>query len=175
MITRGGGDAATLAPQIRQAVWNIDGAIPMERLYTMQEFISDSVATPRLAMMAVGAFALLALLLAAIGVYGVLSYTVGLRRAEFGIRQALGADRDRILGLVLRQGLALAVVGMVCGVALSLVLGRFLNALLYDVSATHVPTLLGVSLMLTLVAVAACLLPAIRATRVDPAGALRAE
>ncbi len=168
-------DARTLGPQIREAVWNIDRAIPMQNLHTMQEFISDSVATPRLAMMAVGSFALLALLLASIGVYGVLSYTVGLRRAEFGIRQVLGADRDRILGLVLKQGLVVAAVGVGVGLALSLALGRFLNSLLYGVTATHVPTLAGVTVVLTLVAMAACIIPAVRATRVNPAGALRAE
>ncbi len=175
LITRAGVDPRTLGPQIREAVWNIDSRIPMENLHTMQEFISDSVATPRLAMMAVGSFALLALLLASIGVYGVLSYTVGLRRAEFGIRQALGADRDRILGLVLRQGLRVTALGVVSGLVLSLALGRFLNSLLYQVTATHVPTLAGVTVVLTLVAMVACIIPAIRATRVDPAGALRAE
>jgi putative ABC transport system permease protein len=164
-----------LAADLRRTVWGMDAAIPMEEIHTMDEYISASVRTPRLAMWSMAGFALLALALAAIGVYGVLSYAVGLRAGEFGIRQVLGADRGSILRLVLRQGFVLAALGVGSGVVLSLFAGRLLESQLFGISATHPPTLIGVTLVLSLVAALACALPAVRATAVEPVDTLRTD
>jgi ABC-type antimicrobial peptide transport system permease subunit len=120
-------------------------------------------------------FAAVAVILASLGIYGVLAFSVGQRTSEFGIRMALGADRANILGLILRQGVALVAGGLALGLAGYFALSSFLGSLLYRIAPTDPATLIVAPLVLALVALAACLLPARRATQVDPMVALRAE
>jgi predicted permease len=142
---------------------------------TMESLISDSLAARRFAMILLGAFAVLALVLASVGIYGVIAYIVGQRTQEIGIRMALGAQRNDVLRLVVWQGARLALMGVSIGIVGALALTRLMTKLLYGVSATDPLTFAGLALILTLVAIAACCLPARRATRVDPAVALRYE
>jgi len=141
----------------------------------MDEVISDSLGRPRMLMHLFGGFAALALLLAALGTYGVLSYQVTERRREIGIRMALGARCEAVLGRVLGDGLKLTTVGLLAGLAGALALTRLMETLLFEVRPTDPATLGGVTAAITLVAIAACLVPALRATRVDPMAALREE
>jgi ABC-type antimicrobial peptide transport system permease subunit len=142
---------------------------------SMEEIISDSLATRRFSMILLGIFAGLALLLASVGIYGVISYVVGERTREMGIRMALGAQRWDILWLILRQGGSLAAAGVVVGVISSLGLARFMTGQLYGIRATDPVTFIAVAVLLGLVALAACCVPAMRAARVDPMVALRYE
>lgn len=141
----------------------------------MEEILADSVAQPRFYASLTGLFATLALLMAAVGVYGVISYSVGRRMKEFGIRIALGAEPSSILGIVIREGVVTTVIGIVIGIALSLAVTRLLSNQLFGV-APEDPRIFGLtSLILMLSALAACWVPAWRAARVDPAITLRCE
>ncbi|MFZ0802095.1 MAG: FtsX-like permease family protein, partial [Terriglobales bacterium] len=142
---------------------------------SMDEIVSTSLAARRFSMILLGVFAGLALLLASVGIYGVISYVVGERTREMGIRMALGAQRSDILWLILRQGGSLAGAGVVLGLVSSLGLARFMTGLLYGVRATDPVTFLAVASLLSLVALAACCVPALRAAKVDPMVALRYE
>ena len=162
-----------IATQIRGAVRGLDATLPLVRMRTMDDVFGSSVARPRFITWLLGGFAGLALLLAAIGTYGILSYMVTEQQQEIGIRMALGAPQSRVLWMVLRQGLLLASAGVVLGVGGALLLGRRFEAMLFGVSATD-PLTIGVVVGLILMtAVVACLIPAIRATRVDPMLAMR--
>ena len=141
----------------------------------MDEIVDDSLADRRFAMILLGAFAVLALVLASIGIYGVVSYLVGERTHEIGIRMALGAHRTDVLKLVLGEGAKMALAGVAAGLAAGLALTRLMAKMLYGVSAADPLTFAGVAATLTFVALAACYLPARRATRVDPIVALRYE
>jgi putative ABC transport system permease protein len=163
----------TLAPQFRQAVQSLDSGLPIVRMRSMEDVVDAAVARPRFMTVLLGVFAGLALLLAAVGTYGVLSYLVTERRQEIGIRMALGADRARILRLVLVRGLVLSGVGLAIGLAAALGLSRVLSALLFNVAPTDPRTLIGVSAIIAAVACVACVIPAWRATRVDPLVVLR--
>jgi predicted permease len=165
----------TLAPQLRAAVSEIDASLPVVRMRTMDEVFEDSVARPQFLALLLAVFAGLALLLAAIGTYGILSYIVSERRQEIGIRMALGADRSAVLGMILRHGLVLTGVGLVAGIASSFLVNRALGSLLFNVRPTDPATLLGVSAIIALVAIVACVIPARSATRVDPLVVLRQE
>src|ERR1700722_2892088 len=142
---------------------------------TMESLISDSLAARRFAMILLGTFAVLALVLASVGIYGVIAYVVGQRTQEIGIRMALGAQRKDVLGLVLWQGTRLALLGVAIGIAGAFALTRLMTDLLYGVAATDPATFAGLALLLIVVAMAACYLPARRAMRVDPVAALRCE
>jgi ABC-type antimicrobial peptide transport system permease subunit len=142
---------------------------------SMEEIISGSLGTRRFSMILLGIFAGLALLLASVGIYGVISYVVGERTREMGIRMALGAQRSDILWLILRQGGTLATVGVVAGLVSSIGLARFMTGQLYGIRATDPMTFLAVAMLLAVVALMACCVPAIRAARVDPMVALRYE
>jgi putative ABC transport system permease protein len=141
----------------------------------MDSILSDSMASRRFAMVLLGSFAILALGLASIGIYGVIAYVVGQRTQEIGIRMALGAQRKDVLGLILWQGTRLALLGAAIGIVGALALTRLMSGLLYGVGATDPATFAGLALVLIAVAMVACYLPASRAMRVDPVAALRSE
>ncbi|PYU42686.1 MAG: hypothetical protein DMG54_15940 [Acidobacteria bacterium] len=164
-----------LAGAVREAVQSIDKNQPLSGATTMDEVIAKSVAPRRFRMLLLGLFALLALLLAVIGVYGVMAYSSTQRTHEFGVRIALGADRQDILKLVVRQGFKLALLGVSIGVGGALLLTRVLSSLLYEVSAHDPLTFSAVAALLMLVALAASYIPARRAMKVDPIVALRYE
>jgi len=165
----------SLARVVRESVNAMDRTLPIVKLRTMDDVFSDSIARQRFLAQLLGIFAGLALALAAVGTYGVLSYLVTERQREIGIRMALGADRSSVLGLVLRQGLSTTVMGLVVGVVGALGLTRLASSLLFEVAPTDPLTFAAVAGMITLVALLACVVPARRATRVDPMVALREE
>jgi putative ABC transport system permease protein len=166
---------ASFVTAFRNAVWSLDKDLPVERVEPMREVLHAQLAAARFNAGLLTLFALVALALAALGVYGVLSYTVAQRSAEIGIRMALGAPRRRVLGLVVGEGVAVALVGVSGGLIASAVVTRLLSRLLFDVSTTDGTVFAGVALLLTVVAVAASFVPARRASRVDPLTAMRRE
>ncbi|MGE0811775.1 MAG: ABC transporter permease [Vicinamibacterales bacterium] len=165
--------AAGLRPTLEAAVRAEDPSVPIVRLRDMDAVFEQSIERPRLLAQLLGGFAGLALLLAAIGTYGVLSYMVAERRREIGIRMALGADQGSVLGEVMRQGLGLTSVGIVAGLAGAVALNRLIASMLFGVQPTDPATIAAVVATITLVAAVACWLPAWRASRVDPNIALR--
>jgi putative ABC transport system permease protein len=160
---------------IKNAILSVDKDQPIFNVKTMDEIISGVVSAQRLAFILLGIFAFLALTLAAVGIYGVTSYSVSQRTHEIGIRMALGARESDVFRLVVGHGLTLGLVGVGLGVAGALVLTRFLASLLYGIRPTDPLTYLVVSLVLTAVAALASYIPARRATKVDPMEALRYE
>ena len=175
LVVRSAGDPLALVPFLRQAVLDLDHDIPLDNVMTMEARVSASVAGPRFYALLLGAFALLALVLASVGLYGVLAYNVTQRRREIGVRMALGAERGTILRLVVRQGLVLTFVGVVLGVAGALGVTRFLKTLLFGVTPNDPGTYVAICALLVIVAGLACWVPARRAARVDPMAALRFE
>lgn len=164
-----------IAPQIRAAVRALDASLPIVRLQTMDDVFGTAVARPRFMTVLLGVFAVLALVLAAVGTYGILSYLVTERQQEIGIRMALGAERRGVLWLVLKQGLLLAGLGLAFGVAGAVAVGRYLQTLLFGISPTDPATLALVSGVILLTASLACLIPALRATHVNPLDVLRGD
>jgi predicted permease len=175
IVVRSGLPMATLQPAIASAVREADPSLPVIGLRPMDDVISGSLRQPRMLMHLFGGFAGLALLLAAIGTYGVLSYLVTQRRREIGIRMALGAERAVVLRTILGHGLKLTCVGLIAGLIAALLLTRLIETLLFEVRPNDPATLTGVAVLITAVAAAASLVPALRATRVDPMVALREE
>jgi predicted permease len=167
--------AGALAGTLERLVREVDPGVPVVRLREMDQVFAESIRRPRLLSQLLAAFAGLALLLAAIGTYGVLSYMVGERRREIGIRVALGAARSSVLALVMKQGLQLTIVGLIVGLVGALGLNRLIASLLFGVEATDPATLIAVVITITLVAAVACWLPAWRASRLDPNVVLRVE
>jgi predicted permease len=162
-----------LSGLIHQTVRSLDAGLPIVNMQTMEDVFGASVSRPRFLTLLLGIFGALALVLAAIGTYGVLSYLVTQRSQEIGIRMALGADRSRVLALILRQGLLLAGTGLLLGGAGAVVAGRLMRTLLFNVSPLDPMTIAAVMAMMTVVALLACVVPALRATRVDPLATLR--
>jgi predicted permease len=160
---------------ITQALQSVNSQIVIYDTHTMLSIISDSLATQRFAMILLGIFAALATLLSCVGIYGVISYIVAQRTNEIGIRMALGAGRANVLRMVLRQAGRMALIGVATGLIIAFALTRLMASMLFGISAHDPLTFLGVALLLTLVALAACYIPARRATRVDPMVALRYE
>jgi len=175
MIVRYDPGATTIGDSLRVAIKGISEENVMSRTQTMESIISDSLASQRFSMAVLGIFAGLALGLASVGIYGVVSYLVGRRTQEIGIRVALGASRFQVLGMVMGDGLKMTLIGVALGVVVAFGLTRLMASLLFGVSARDPLTFVCVAALLTLVALAACYLPARRATRVDPIVALRYE
>jgi putative ABC transport system permease protein len=175
LVVRTDSEPAAIVPAIKNAIRAADKDQPIFNVKTMDEIISGVVSAQRLAFILLGIFAFLALTLAAVGIYGVTSYSVSQRTHEIGIRMALGARESDVFRLVVGHGLTLGLVGVGLGVAGALVLTRFLASLLYGIRPTDPLTYLVVSLVLTAVAALASYIPARRATKVDPMEALRYE
>jgi ABC-type antimicrobial peptide transport system permease subunit len=164
-----------LSGTIRSAVAGLDPSLPIVKLRSVEDVFAEAIGRPRLLAQLLAIFGGLAILLAAIGSYGVLSYMVAERRREIGIRMALGADRQSVLGLVLAQGLGLTVAGVAGGLAIAFAMNRVLASLLFGVRPSDPATIAGVVILMTGVALMACYLPARSATRVDPMIVLREE
>ena len=169
------GDPLLMARPVREALHTVDKDMPMSNVKSMNDMLETSLGQRRLSMILLGAFSAIALLLASLGIYGVLAYSVTQRSRELGIRMALGAARARVLRLVVGQGMALAALGIVIGLVGALLLTRLLSSQLYSITATDPTTFVGVSGLLGAIALVATLVPALRATRVDPVVALREE
>jgi len=161
------------APAIQRQIQEMDKDVPIAKVSTMEQVLADSTAPRRFNLFLLNLFACLALLLALIGLYGALSYNVTAGTREIGIRMALGAQPRKIVQLVIRQGIGLVSLGVVCGLAASFGLTRLMKTLLFGVSATDPLTFVGTALLLPVVALLACWFPARRATKVDPLTALR--
>lgn len=174
-IARTTGDPAALVSAMRERIRAVDEELPVFDVRTMNNVIAESVEQRRFAMLLISIFAAVALFLASIGLYAVMSNLVAQRTGEIGVRMALGADRVDILKLVVRQGAAMTLTGIALGLACSLALTRLLSSMLFEVSATEPVVFILIPLLLTSVALLACLFPARRATRVDPIVALRYE
>jgi hypothetical protein len=175
MVVRTTASPLAMGPAIRAAVHELDPVIPIAQMRTAEDIISDSVAPRRFQMTLILLFAGVALLLASLGIYGVISYSATQRRAEMGIRMALGASGADLHALILRQGLAPVAAGLAVGVAAAIAAGRLLSSLLFEVSGTDPITIMSVSIVLLAVAALACWMPARRAAKCDPSSALRYE
>jgi len=174
-VARTSGDPATVGRAMVRKIQEIDPTITVFDVQTMSSRMSASMARQRFSTIMLGAFALFALILAVVGVYGVMSHLVAQGAHDIGVRMALGAERSRILTMVLRQGMVLTVAGSVLGLAGALALTRVMSTLLFGVSATDVATFTAVPVILIATAALASYIPALRATRVDPVVALRDE
>lgn len=175
LVVRTRADAATLAPALRQAIWSVDKDQPIVRVATMETLLAATAAERRFALFLFEAFGLVALALAAIGLYGVLAGSVTERTQEIGLRLALGAPTPSVLRMVLSQGMKMVVSGIGLGLLAAFAVTRMLQSLLYEVSATDPTTFVSVALLLAAVALLACWIPARRATKVDPMIALRCD
>ena len=175
LVIRTTGDPMSVVPAIRSALKQADPTLALRDVATLDDVIGDSLSTRKFALGLATCFAVLALILAAVGIYGVLAYSVNARTREFGVRLALGATSGNVLLLVLRQGLGWSLTGLAVGIAGALAFGKLLASSLYGVSATDAGTFAMVSVGLIAVVLVACIVPAGRATRVDPIKSLRAE
>jgi putative ABC transport system permease protein len=175
LVVRTRGDAGALAPAIREAIWSVDKNQPIVRVATMDTLLALSQAQRRFALILFEAFGGVALILAAIGIYGILSGSVTERMREIGVRTALGASRASVLTLILRQGLTLAGIGVVIGTAGAAAASQALTSMLYGISQFDPITYVGVIALLASVSAMACWMPAWRAARVDPSITFRAE
>ncbi len=165
----------SVVPSVVSAVHDVDSAVPVQHVQSMDELISDSLSPQRFTMLLLAAFAGLALLLAAVGIYSVLAYAVRRRLREIGIRMALGAQLNDVVRMVVLEGMKPTLVGVLIGLAGALALGRVLSSVIYGVSSRDLATFFTVSLLLTVVGFCASIIPAYRATRVDPMKTLREE
>jgi len=175
LVVRSLGEPSALIPALRSRIWDVDKYAPITRTRTLEQLVSESVEQPRFYTLLLALFAGVAVTLAAIGLYGVMSYSVSQRTREIGIRLSLGAEPLSILRMIIGQGLILILIGVVAGLAAAFALTRLMATLLFGVSATDPTTFALISLALIVVALLACYLPARRATKVDPMMALRCE
>src|SRR5262249_11513713 len=169
------GDPLSLVSPIRYELKQMDRELPMASIASMDQLLSDSISRSRFTMFVLGVFAAIALILTAVGIYGVIAYSVAQRTHEIGIRMALGAQRGNVLGLVLGQGTRLTLIGVGIGAVAASVLTRLMSSLLFGISATDPITFVAVIVMLAAVALLATFVPARHATRVSPVVALRYE
>ena len=175
LVIRTSIDPLSTVEPVRRVVQELDSDLPLTQVGTLEAVVEDSVSQPRFVMTLMALFAVLALLLGTIGIYGVTSFVVSQRQHEIGIRKALGAEHGHVIGLVLKQGFVPIALGMIVGLLAAAASGRVLSSMLFEVSTTDPATYAGVTLMLGVVAVLALWLPARRAAKVDPMRALRSE
>jgi putative ABC transport system permease protein len=175
LVVRTSGDPLTAVAALRRQIWAGDKNMAIAQVTTMNDLVASSITQQRFILLLLGCFAALALALAAVGIYGVMSYAVTQRTHEIGIRMALGARTIDVLKLVVRNGMSLALIGVGVGVAGAFALTRLLRNLLFEVKPTDIATFSTVTLGLLLIALLACYIPARRATKVDPLVALRYE
>lgn len=175
VVIRSTRDLATVSREATKAIHEIDPDLALSNIKSLDDVYAESVAQPRFYMLLLTVFSVLALILSAIGVYGVIAYLVGQRTREIGIRVALGASRTNVIRLVAHEGLTMTVVGIAVGLAGAFGLSRLMQALLFETAPTDVSTYVLVASLLALVAAVACLVPALRASRIDPVLAIRAE
>jgi putative ABC transport system permease protein len=175
VVVRADASPETLLPAIRQKVHELDAELALANVRTMDQWLSNSAAQPRLNTMLLVVFASVALLIASVGIYGVIAYSVSQRTGEIGVRMALGATPSDMLRLIVGEGMKLALIGIVAGLLGGLALGRAVSSLLFGVPVRDPLTFTLVAVVLAGVALAACTIPALRASRVDPIAALRYE
>jgi putative ABC transport system permease protein len=175
LVVRSAANSASVASEIRTELHALDRAVPVQTIGTMGDLVGAGLATRQLPAVLLGLFAALALTLAMVGIYGVISYSVAQRTKEIGIRMALGAERSNVLGLIIRQGMIPVLTGLIAGLVLAIGLNRTLSGVLYGVSPTDPLTFAVVSLVLIVISLIACAVPACRAIRIDPLVALRYE
>jgi predicted permease len=175
ILLKAAGDPALLAGPLKQAVASLDPTIPVQGITTLSEIVGESIEQPRFFAMLSAAFAVLALVLAAVGIYGVMAYVVAQRTTEIGVRIALGATQREVFHLIVGDGLRVTAMGVALGIAGSMLVSRWLTTLLFGVKPGDPLTLAVTAVLLLIVAAAACFVPARRATRVDPMVALRGE
>ena len=175
LVLRGRGDPRSLVAAVRSKLDAIDPTIPLAKVATMDAVLAEAQSQPRFLTLLLTLFSGVALVIATVGIYGVISYSVARRSKEFGLRMALGAQPGRVLALVMKQGLALTAIGVAAGIVAALLLTRLMATLLFGVQPTDPLTFLSVSTILAVVALAASYVPALRATKVDPMKALRYE
>jgi predicted permease len=175
LAVRTAADPGALATPVKNVVWSFDHNLPTSEVVTMDEVVATATAEPRFEMLLLGIFAAVALALAAVGIYGVMSYSVTRRTHEIGIRVSLGASRSNVLMLVVKQGMLLAIIGSSAGIAGALLLSRSMTKLVYGVRPNDPLTFGAAAAVLIIVAFAASCIPARRAMRVDPVVALRHE
>ena len=173
LVVRTNVEPLSLAGAVRNAIWAVDKDQPVSNLRSMDEIVSEAVARQRFSMLLLGIFAALAMVLAAVGIYGVMSYSIAQRTREIGLRIALGAQKSDVLKMILRQGLRFVAAGLAIGLAASFALTRVMASLLFGISATDPATFVSISLMLIAVALLASYIPAVRAMKIDPMLALR--
>jgi putative ABC transport system permease protein len=174
-VVRTTGDPLALAPAVREAIWSLDKDLPISRVQTMEQVHSMNIAPQRFRLLVIGLFALLSLMLATAGLYGVTSYSVALRSREIGIRMALGARPRDVLARTMAQGMSPVILGIVIGIFAGLGVTRLMSALLHGVSATYPAAYAGAAALLATVALVACYVAARRAIGLDPMLALRRE
>jgi putative ABC transport system permease protein len=175
LMIRTRGDAASVAPAARNVIRSLDPQQPIGQVSTMESLLSTSVARMRFSASLLTVFSIVALVMAVVGIYGVMSYSVLQRTHEIGVRMALGAQRLDVLKLIVAKGITLGIIGVAAGLAASFALTRLISTLLFEVTTTDAVTFTAVSVGLFLVTLIACYVPARRATRVDPLKALRYE
>jgi len=175
LVVRATGDPLTLVAPIRRIIQQVDPDLPLFSVRTMESYLDATLSQARFAMIALGLFAAAAIVLASVGIYGVMAFAVSQRTREMGIMIALGAAARTVTGQVVRNGLVLIGIALALGVAGTVAVSRFMRGMLFEVSATDPATLIAVTGLLTAVAIVACYVPARRAGRVDPIEALRHE
>lgn len=175
LVVRTAVEPASIASLVRQAIWSLDSNQPLARIQTMEEIVDRQLSTPSQSTALLSVFALLALLLAALGIYGVLSYAVAQRTNEIGVRMALGATSRAIMLSFGRRGLGVTLTGLAIRVVLAAIASRLMSTLLYGFRPDYITTVVVVSVILVAVAALACVVPARRAARIDPMIALRQE
>lgn len=172
---RTNGEPSAVTSSVAAAVRSVNPDFPMTQVHTMEQVVSESLVTDRFTILIFGSFAVLALVLAAIGIYGVMTFSVAQRNHEMGIRMALGAGSSELIRLVVGEGMWTALIGMAVGIPGVYLVGKALATMLYNVGAMDVRALVGVALLLLASALVACYIPARRATKIDPLAALRQE